>query len=118
MTRVLFTLICVSAFAGAALVPTPASAGEIVRETAASAFKWRTTECPKPIQNKSPTLSAQESLERYSQDITGYLACLQREAQRDFDKSQMLMQDAIQSELEAETKRTDEMIKRAYRTTR
>jgi len=56
-------------------------------------------------------------LEQYSRDITRYLACLQKEAQRDFDKAQMLMERAIEAELKAETKRMDEMIKRAYRTT-
>lgn len=112
MTRFLLALFCVSVFAGSA------NAGDILRETSASEFKWRTTECPKPIQNKSSTLSGQESLERYSQDITTYLACLQREAQRDFEKAQMQMQAAIEAELDAETKRMDEMIRRAYRTTR
>jgi len=57
-------------------------------------------------------------LEQYSRDITNYLACLQKEAQRDFDKAQMLMERAIEAELKAETMRMDEMIKRAYRTTR
>ena len=99
-------------------MPPAAAAGEILRATPASDFKWRSTECRKPIQNKSSTISAQKSLARYSQDITTYLACLQREAQRDFEKSQTQMQVAIERELDAETKRMDEMIKRAYRTTR
>ena len=118
MTRVLISLFCLLAVAGTTFIPTPASAGEILREMPASDFKWRTTECRKTIQNKSPEISGQQSLEQYSRDITKYLACLQQEAQRDFEKAQMQMQTAIQAELNAETKRMDEMIKRAYRTTR
>ena len=118
MKRVIFHLFCLSALAAPVLMPTTAMAGEILRATPASDFKWKTTECPKPIQNKSATISGQASLERYSQDITIYLACLQREAQRDFEKAQIQMQATIERELDAETKRMDGMIKRAYRTTR
>ena len=118
MTRAVFHLFYLSLFAGLSFAPVMANAGEILRATPASDFQWRTTECRKPIQNKSSAMSGQMSLERYSQDITKYLACLQREAQGDFEKAQMQMQAAIERELEAETKRMDEMIKRAYRTTR
>ena len=100
-----------------ALISISAQAGEITKPSPASDFQWRTTDCPKPIQNRSPSLSAQASLQRYSQDITRYLACVQREAQKDFEKAQTQMQQSIERELEAETKRMDEMIKRAYRTT-
>ena len=117
MKRAIFHLFCLSTLGVFAAAPV-ANAGEILRETPASEFRWRTTECPKPIQNRSPTISAQVSLERYSADITRYLACLQQEAQRDFEKAQMQMQASIEAELNAETKRMDEMIKRAYRTTR
>lgn len=115
MRHITSILFCLSIFASA---PINANAGEILRATPASDFEWRTTECRKPIQNRSPALSAQASLEKYSQDITRYLACIQQEAQRDFEKAQFLMQQAVERELEAETNRMDEMIKRAYRTTR
>jgi len=118
MQRATLSLFCLSLVTAMMALPATATAGEILRETPASNFKWRTTECRKPIQNRSPALSAQASLEQYSRDITNYLACLQKEAQRDFDKAQMLMERAIEAELKAETKRMDEMIKRAYRTTR
>ncbi len=95
-----------------------ANAGEITREAPGSNFNWQSTDCVKPIQYTSPTQSKQESLQLYSEDITAYLACLQKEAQRDFEKAQLAMQTAIETELEAETKRMDENIKRAYRTTR
>jgi hypothetical protein len=118
MKRVILHLFFIAAFAGLSALPMTATAGEILRATPASDFKWRTTECRKPIQNTSPSISRQQSLERYAQDITRYLACLQREAQRDLDKAQMQMQTAIEAELDAETKRMDAKIKRAYRATR
>jgi hypothetical protein len=118
MLRATLSLLCFCLVTAMTALPVTAAAGEILRETPASYFKWRTTECRKPIQNRSPALSAQASLEKYSQDITRYLACLQREAQRDFEAAQIQMQKAIEAELNAETKRMDEMIKRAYRTSR
>lgn len=118
MHRILSLLFCLSVVTVSTAIPMTATAGEILRETPASDFKWRTTECRKPIQNRSPALSAQASLEKYSQDITRYLACIQKEAQKDFEEAQFLMQQAVERELNAETKRMDEMIKRAYRTTR
>jgi len=104
MQRITFQFLCLAGLMAISLNPSPASAGDILRATSASNFQWRSTECRKPIQNTSPSLSRQESLEQYSKDITAYLACLQQEAQRDFEKAQIQMQSAIEQELAEETK--------------
>jgi len=118
MQRFAFQCLCLAGLMAMSLISRPASAGDILRETPASNFEWRSTECLKPIQNKSPSLSRQESLEQYSKDITAYLACLQQEAQHDFEKAQIQMQSAIEDTLAEETKRMDAMIKQAYRSAR
>ena len=114
MSRLALCVLSLCLGSATIVMPVPASAGEILRATPASDFKWRTTECRKPIQNTSPAVSHQKSVAQYAEDITKYLACLQQEAQRDFNKSQALMQAAIERELEAETKRMDDIIRRAY----
>lgn len=111
------TIILLSTILGLS-VPTTASAGHITRNTAASDFEWTSTECRKPIQSLSPALTKQQKLQQYANDITAYIACLQREAQRDFEVAQTQMQAAIEAELKAETDRMDAMIVRAYKTTR
>jgi len=94
-------------------------AGEIIRPTEQSKFEWKSTECLKPT---PPPISSQRSsgdrLTKYALDIELYIDCLQREAQRDFDKTQVLMQDAVQDELERQTKLMDEMIRQAAKTMR
>ena len=118
MQRFTFQCLCLSGLMAICLMSSPASAGDILRETPASNFEWRSTECRKPILNTSPSLSRQERLEQYSKDITSYLACLQQEAQHDFEKAQIQMQGAIEDTLAEETKRMDAMIKQSYRSAR
>ena len=63
----------------------PAAAGEITRPDAASDFKWKSTECAKPI--PKPAMGGQSKQDRlmaYATDIEIYIDCIQREAQRDF----------------------------------
>ena len=94
-------------------------AGEIIRPTEQSNFEWKSTECFKPT---PPPISSQRSssdrLTKYALDIELYIECLQKEAQRDFDKAQVLMQDAVQDELERKTKLMDEMMRQAAKTMR
>jgi len=108
---------CLFILASLAFAPS-AKAGEILRPAPGTDFQWDSTDCPKPIQSFDPTLSKQERLELYSQAITDHIACLQREAQADFQEAQAAMQAAIEKKLGEETRRMDEMMKLAYRTTR
>ena len=102
MKRVLFSLFCVSAFAGSA------NAGEILRPTLGAEFTWQSTTCLKPRKPRVDvsTPSGQMQIQAYASKISYYIDCLKREAQADFDRAQIEMQRAIEKELQA---RTDEM---------
>ena len=113
-----FSILGISIFCLSFTAASTAQAGEILRASPVEDFKWESTDCPKPIQSFDPTLSKQEKLELYSQAITDHIACLQLEAQSDFQDAQAAMQAAIEKKLGEETRRMDEMIKLAYRTTR
>jgi len=98
---------------------TPAAfAGEITRSDN-SDFQWKSTECPRPIPAlPSSGLSKQERLLRYARDIEVYIDCIQREAQRDFEKAQIAMQRAIESDLEQQTNTMNGMMQQAVKTIR
>lgn len=85
-------------------VSSPAWSGEVTRQ-AGQDFEWSSTECVRParpfIRQDNPQKDA--LVRDYGLKIAYYLDCLKREAQRDFDRSQMEMQDAIQRRLQKET---------------
>ena len=118
MQRLMVTLFGLSACAVIAAAPFSASSGEITRESQSYTFEWRSTECLKPVHNKSASETKQESLQHYAAEISNYLKCLQNEAQRDHQKAQLELKQAIEKRLEEETKIMDEMMKRAFLTTR
>ena len=95
----------------------PASAGEITRVDAYSDFEWKSTECPKPIPKTSASgLSSEARLMAYATDIEIYIDCIQREAQRDFDKTQTKMHEAIQDELQKKVDQMNDMMLNAAKT--
>lgn len=99
--------------------PIAASAGEITRTDTSANFKWQSTECPKPI--PKPALSGQSSQDRlmaYATDIEIYIDCIQREAQRDFDKAQNQIGEAIQTDLQKEVNVMNDMMLNAAKTMR
>jgi len=103
----------------ALIMPISAYSGEITRADSQSSFEWKSTECLKPT---PPAISSNQSsgdrLTKYALDIELFIDCLQREAQRDFDKAQMDMQTAVQDELERQTRLMDEMMHQAAKTMR
>jgi hypothetical protein len=92
----------------------PAFAGEITRENASADFEWKSTECPRPIrprpQRADPTRQAQ--MQDFALKVAYYLDCLKSEAQRDFDRAQMEMQEAVQRKLQAETDQMNNDVER------
>lgn len=83
----------------------PAFAGDVTRENASAKFEWKSTECQRPSrpypQKNDPTRQAQ--MQDFALKVAYYLDCLKSEAQRDFDRAQVEMHDAIQRKLQAET---------------
>lgn len=107
----LATLLCFSV--------SPAFAGEVIRETATSDFEWSSTECQKPvrpyIQKTDP--QAQPKMQDYALKVAYYLDCLKLEAQRDFDRAQQEMFEAIQRNLQTETDQMNDAVERMARQT-
>lgn len=93
---------------------TPALAGEVIRENASTNFVWKSTECQRPIrprpQRSDPTRQAQ--MQDFALKVAYYLDCLKGEAQRDFDRAQTEMHDAIQRKLQAETNQLNDDVER------
>ena len=95
----------------------PASAGEITRADAYSDFEWKSTECAKPIPKTSASgLSSELRLMAYARDIEVYIDCIKREAQRDFDKAQTKMHEAIQNDLQKKVDQMNDMMLSAAKT--
>jgi hypothetical protein len=97
----------------------PAAAGEITRPDPASDFKWKSTECAKPI--PKPAIGGQSKQDRlmaYATDIEIYIECIQREAQRDFQKAQADMQEALERDLEKDVQVMNDMMLNAAKTMR
>lgn len=96
-----------------------AQAGELTHPDATKGFQWKSTECPRPIeQHSSPGESNQDRLMRYARDIEIYIDCIQREAQRDFEDAQRKMQAAIERDLERQTEIMNGMMFQAAQTMR
>lgn len=92
---------------------TPVWAGEVTREPGKT-FEWTATECLRPAR---PFIAAnhpqrQTLMQDYALKVAYYLDCLKQEAQRDFDRSQMEMQQAIQQTLQKETDRLNDEVLR------
>lgn len=106
-------------FLGFFLWTNSAYAGEVIRPDTESDFQWKSTECLKPT---PPPISSDRSssnrLTKYALDIELYIDCLQREAQSDYYKAQILMQEAVQNELKRQTRVMDEMMRQAAKTMR
>ena len=97
----------------------PAQAGEITRTDTSSDFKWKSTECPKPIPRPSiSSLSSEDRLMAYARDIEIYIDCIQREAQRDFDDAQTKMHQAVQRDVQKEVNVMNDMMLNAAKTMR
>lgn len=100
-------------------LPSISYAGDITRPEGVKDFKWKSTECPRPI--SAPTASPLPKdirLMRYAKDIEVYIECIQREAQRDFEKAQQDMQVAIERDLEKQTETMNAMMLNAAKTMR
>lgn len=98
---------------------TPATAGEITRANNSSDFQWKSTECPRPIPKPAGTgLSEQDRLMAYSRDIAVYIDCIKREAQRDFDKAQEKMHQAVQRDVQKDVDLMNDMMLEAAKTMR
>ena len=103
----------------AAAIAGPAQAGEILRKDAASPFTWQSTECVRPAKPyfREDDTMRQAKLAQYAAKIERYIDCMKREAQRDFDRTQLEMQRAVQDSLQTEVDRlNDEMERTVYDT--
>ena len=102
---------------GAAL---PANAGEITRATAADDFQWKTTECVRPAKPflRKDDPSRQSIMLRHSEQIARFIDCMKREAQRDYDRAQLDMQDAVQRALQAEVDAMNDQMEAVVRDSR
>lgn len=97
----------------------PAFAGEITRPEGAADFKWKSTTCAKPFPKPEATgMSKQDRLMAYARDIEFYIDCIQREAQRDFDKAQTKMHEAIQRDVQKDVDVMNDMMLNAAKTMR
>lgn len=92
----------------------PAFAGEVTREDPSADFEWKSTECLRPsrpyFQPSDPTRQAQT--QDFALKVAYYLDCLKGEAQRDFDRAQVEMHEAIQRKLQAETDKMNDDVER------
>ena len=101
-----------------ALSALPAQAGEITRPLATAPFEWKPTECVRPAQPPvvtRGTSSGQLQMQNYAAKVARYIDCLKQESQRDFDRAQIEMQDAVQRELQAEVDRLNDNVERMVR---
>jgi hypothetical protein len=55
---------------------------------------------------------------RYARDIEIYIECIQREAQRDFQKAQIKMQEAVERDLARQTQIMNDMMLQAAKSMR
>lgn len=87
-----------------------AQCGEILRTSATAEFTWSSTECVRPskpfFRDNDPM--RQQKLSQYAAQTSRYIDCLKREAQRDFDRAQLEMQQAVQDTLQRETDRAND----------
>ncbi|GHB02941.1 hypothetical protein GCM10009069_27140 [Algimonas arctica] len=106
-----FVLLLLATLIGSAA---PAFGGEVTRESASAKFEWKSTECQRPTrpypQRNDPTRQAQ--MQDFALKVAYYLDCLKGEAQRDFDRAQVEMHDAIQRNLQAETDKMNDDVER------
>jgi len=95
----------------------PALAGEITRPEGAADFKWKSTECAKPVPKPSATgMSKQDRLMAYARDIEFYIDCIQREAQRDLDETQTKIYEAVQRDVQKDVNVMNDMMLNAAKT--
>ena len=97
----------------------PALAGEITRPEGAADFKWKSTECAKPVPKPAAMgMTKQDRLMAYAQDIEFYIDCIQREAQRDLDKTQTKIYEAVQRDVQKDVNVMNDMMLNAAKTMR
>lgn len=99
-------------------ISSPAYAGEITRADEYSDFKWKSSECLKPI--FGPARAGQSENDRvveYAREVDKYIACIQAEAQRDFERAQQEMYDAVQNEVQREVDNMNGMVEQAAKST-
>lgn len=112
----LMRLACLST---ALALPLIAHAGELTRPDETKGFQWKSTECPRPIEQRStPSQTNQDRLMNYAREIEIYIDCIQQEAQRDFEDAQRKMQAAIERDLERQTEIMNGMMLQAAKTMR
>ncbi len=113
---ILIRFIC---FSIAFVLPLAANAGELIRPDTASGFQWKSTECARPIAPLANSVESSEArLMRYARDIEIYIECIQREAQRDFQKAQIKMQEAVERDLARQTQIMNDMMLQAAKSMR
>lgn len=95
----------------------PVFAGDVIRETATANFKWESTECLKPVRPhlRQSDPSGQAHMQDFAMKVAIYLDCLKTEAQRDFDRAQQEMHEAIQKTLQDETDEMNDLVERMVR---
>lgn len=106
--------------AAALLASGSAAAGDIWRPDRGGDFTWASTECAKPsrpfIRKGDP--ARQAHLQDYARRVEIYIDCIKREAQRDFDRAQLDMQDTVQDTLQAEVDALNDAMEKAVRDSR
>lgn len=111
---IIFRLGLITAMMGCA---SPALSGEIIRESATSDFEWKSTECRRPtkpyVRQSDP--AGQAHMQDFAMKVAVYLDCLKTEAQRDFDRAQTEMHQAIQTKLQRETDTMNDDVERMVR---
>ena len=96
------------------LTAAPAFAGNVVRESPAADFEWNSTECLRPVRPhlRRSDETGQAHMQDFAMKVALYLDCLKREAQRDFDRAQQEMHEAIQDTLQKETDEMNDAVER------
>jgi hypothetical protein len=97
-----------------------ASAGTITRADATQPFEWTSTECRSPerplIRKGDP--NRQKLMQDYALAVEYYIDCLKREAQADYDRTQVEMQEAVQRKLQSEVDALNNSVEMMVRATR